>query len=110
MNHINIIDAYNEVYKLSYRRFEYPNLMELIINNLYDDIGECLGRGLCGTCHVELVSDHVISEILDINEKETLSKLNNTGINSRLACQIILDEKINNMTFKIITEHKHIKL
>ncbi|MDO5981083.1 2Fe-2S iron-sulfur cluster-binding protein [Flavivirga spongiicola] len=103
MNQINIIDSYNEIYKIPYRQFEYPNLMELIIDNLYDDIGGCLGRGLCGTCHVELVSGSMNVPIHP-SEKETLSKINSSNKNSRLACQIILDEKINNMTFKIKTE------
>ena len=103
MNQVNIIDTKNEIYTIPYRLFEYPNLMELIIDNLYDDMGACLGRGLCGTCHVELVSGQMNDQIAS-GEKETLSKINITNKNSRLACQIILNEKINNRSFKIITE------
>ena len=102
---INIIDTYNDTYKLSYKRFEYPNLMELIINSIYEDIGDCLGIGLCGTCHVKIISGD-INEDIEVNEKATLIKLNDSDQNSRLACQIILNEKINNMTFKIITDNK----
>lgn len=104
MYYVNIIDTYNEVYKISYRQFEYPNLMELIIDNLYDDIGDCLGRGLCGTCHVKLVSGECNYKVYE-NEKLTLSKLYNTDESSRLACQIILDKNINHTTFKIISEN-----
>ena len=108
MNQVKIIDTQNQEYTIPYRQFEYPNLMELMIDNLYDDVGACLGRGLCGTCHVALVSGQLDDKI-HLQEQETLLKLKNTNKNSRLACQIILNEKINNMTFKIISEN-HIKL
>lgn len=104
MNQVKIIDTQNMAYTIPYRQYEYPNLMELVIDHLYDDIGECLGRGLCGTCHVTLISGKLDDKI-HLQEQETLSKLKNTHKNSRLACQIILNEKINNMTFKITTEN-----
>ena len=102
---VNIITTDNELISIPFRRFEYPNLMELIIDTTYEDIGECLGRGLCGTCHVKLQTG-VLNDFIEPVERETLKKLNNIGTNSRLACQIILDEKINNLTFKIITDNE----
>ena len=103
MKHVNIIDSQNEFYKISFRPYEYPNLMELIVDHLYDDIGACLGRGLCGTCHIKLVSEPFDTKMSQ-QEKQTLSKLDNANENSRLACQILLNEKIHDKTFKIITE------
>ncbi|WP_445955651.1 2Fe-2S iron-sulfur cluster-binding protein [Yeosuana sp.] len=101
---VNIITSYNELYEVDFKRYEYPNLMELIIDNGFDDIGECLGRGLCGTCHVKIMSG-AMEDTLDKTEKLTLKKTYNIDTNSRLACQIMLNEKINNMTFKIITDN-----
>ncbi len=102
---VNIITTDNKLISIPFRRFEYPNLMELIVDTYYEDIGECLGRGLCGTCHVKLQSG-ALNDRIEPVEKETLNNLNNTDTNSRLACQVMLDEKINNLTFKIITETK----
>lgn len=104
MYQIKIIDTYNEVYTIPFKHYEYANLMELIINNLYDDIGACLGRGLCGTCHVKLMSDHNMQPA-DVHETHTLSKIDGTNETSRLACQIMLNKNINNLTFKIITDN-----
>ena len=100
---VNIISTNNKLIEIPFRRFEYPNLMELIVNTYYEDIGECLGRGLCGTCHVKIISG-TLKDTMDATETETLGNLNETGTDSRLACQIMLDEKINNMTFKIVTD------
>lgn len=102
---VNIITSDGSLVNIPFRRFEYPNLMELIIDTYYEDIGECLGRGLCGTCHVKVVSGHM-EHTLGFTEKETLSKTYNADSNSRLACQIMLTKDIDTMTFKIITEYK----
>ncbi|WP_100614771.1 2Fe-2S iron-sulfur cluster-binding protein [Confluentibacter citreus] len=103
--HVNIISTNNKRIEIPFKRFQYPNLMELIVDTYYEDIGECLGRGLCGTCHVKIQSGSINDSIEPV-EKETLNNLYNSDTNSRLACQIMLDEKINNMTFKIITDNK----
>ena len=102
---VNIITSNNEFIEIPFNRFEYPNLMELVVDRYYEDIGECLGRGLCGTCHVKLIEGS-LNDTKDISETKTLNQVNYVDNTSRLACQIILDEKINNLTFKIITDHK----
>lgn len=102
---LTIITSNNKRIEIPFKRFQYPNLMELIVDTYYEDIGECLGRGLCGTCHVKLLSGS-INDRMEPVEIETLKNVYNYDSNSRLACQIMLDEKINNMTFKIITDNK----
>ena len=102
---VNIISTNNKLIEIPFRRFEYPNLMELIVDTYYEDIGDCLGRGLCGTCHVKLQSG-IVNDMIEPVEKETLKNTAYVDKNSRLACQIMLDEKINNITFKIITDNK----
>lgn len=100
---ITITDSYNDVFELSFTRNQYPNLMTLIAANYPEEFGACKGLGLCGTCHVKIASGN-LNEPIRITEEETLKNLYDTESNSRLACQIMLDEKINNMTFKIINE------
>ena len=95
---VNIIDINNKIHTLEYKRLEYPSLMELIINSYYTEIGECKGRGLCGTCIVEIIKGFDDQKIMEL-EKHTL-KVNNATKNNRLACQISLDNKINGAVFK----------
>ena len=101
---VSIIDVFDEVHEISFSRHEYPNLMELIVNSYYEEIGDCKGRAWCGTCHVKDLSKETISEIIDISEEDTLNKLDERDATSRLACQIMLTKNINNKTFKIIRE------
>ena len=100
---VTITDLYNDVFQLTFTKHEYPSLMNLIANNYPEEFGECKGRGLCGTCHIKITSGS-LNEPIEVTEKETLKSICEADTNSRLACQIMLNEKINNMTFKIITE------
>jgi len=99
---VTIIDTMDEIHEISFKRYEYPNLMELITDNYYEEIGDCGGRGMCRTCFVKLVKNY------NSNNNDTL-KIN--FINKPLtmeylfSCQIIVDKNINGMTFKILTDN-----
>jgi len=99
---VTITDMYDDVFNLSFTKHQYPSLRVLIENNYHEEFGECKGRGLCGTCHIKVTAGK-LNERIENSEKETLSKQLDVDNNSRLACQIMLDEKIDNMTFKINT-------
>ncbi len=92
---VSIIDMIGDIHDIEFRRFEYPNLMELITESYYEEIGECRGRGLCKTCFVsskELVKNKNINFIHQpTTEKQFLS------------CQILVDEKIDGMTFRVLS-------
>ncbi|TYA84332.1 2Fe-2S iron-sulfur cluster-binding protein [Seonamhaeicola marinus] len=105
MGKIIVIDSSNEKHVLKFKTYEYPNLMELIANSYYEDIGECRGRGLCGTCVVETDNEELLKEELDINERLILKQLLGNSNNLRLACQIRLTPKLNNSTFKVIDNY-----
>lgn len=100
---VTVTDYYNEVFVLPFSKYQYPNLRVLIAENYPEEFGECKGRGLCGTCHVKSTTRD-LKEKLSNQEIETLRITNNSDNTSRLACQILLNEEINNRTFKIITE------
>ncbi|SEK29155.1 hypothetical protein SAMN04487910_0177 [Aquimarina amphilecti] len=42
-----VTDTVNNHHVIKFERFEYNNLMELLINRLYDDIGACKGDLSC---------------------------------------------------------------
>jgi len=56
----------------------------------------CGGMGLCGQCHVYVLSHHELSPISE-QEEETLDKLTFLKNNSRLCCQIHVDHRIDGL-------------
>lgn len=96
------IEYEDEIHKLTTFTSEYRSLMHLIFDKIYtDDFGDCKGVGRCGTCIVEILNNITIANQSDRNEAATLSKLEHSTPTSRLACQILIDEKINNLHCKI---------
>ena len=95
---VNVIDLDNEIHSIEYKRQEYASLMELITNSYYSEIGECKGKGLCGTCIVEVIKGFEEPPVSTL-EKHTL-KVHNATKKNRLACQISLDHKMNGAVFK----------
>tara|TARA_B100000029_G_scaffold395274_1_gene393036 strand:- start:705 stop:1010 length:306 start_codon:yes stop_codon:yes gene_type:complete len=78
------------------------SLLEISKKYNLDLEGACGGEMICSTCHVYIISKHL--NILDKQskeEKEILLLANNLKKNSRLACQIKISEKLENLVFKI---------
>lgn len=85
----------------------YPNLMALIADRLYpDNFGECKGRGQCGTCHIHLLNNADEFSDKDGNEETTLGKIPLAKSNSRLACQIIINHKLDGLKVEVITDYE----
>lgn len=100
---IYIIDEFENEKSLSFRPYEYRNLMELIYNELWEEWGDCKGRAMCGTCHIEIL-EGPLGE-MDDYEQYTLEGLPNKTNRSRLACQIMIDKSIDNMKFRILKDY-----
>ncbi|QDT07367.1 Putidaredoxin [Rubripirellula lacrimiformis] len=98
---ITVILINGEKHVVSFRRHAYNNLMELIVNELYENIGDCKGRAWCGTCHLEIVSGN-LDEPKGRDEATTLGNLSNQLASSRLACQIMTDQQIDGMVFRVL--------
>jgi 2Fe-2S ferredoxin len=71
-------------------------LMEAI-PNLF---GDCGGYCMCGTCHVKIISEHDIP--LDEMSQFTLDLSHDVEYNSRLSCQVVLDESMDGLIVKVI--------
>ena len=102
MHKIFVTDSFGEDHILDYRKHEFRNLMELLVDRLYDDIGECRGRALCGTCHIRVWTNGEKLGKKDLLEKQTLGDQYEIFENSRLACQILLDEDLDGTKIQII--------
>ena len=76
-----------------------PTLMEVAtMNNVAGVIAECGGGASCGTCHVYI--DERWSAMLPVPEPEEsdlIEFLDGVQPNSRLACQLVLEENLDGM-------------
>jgi len=63
----------------------------------------CGGLGICGHCHVYLLSDHNLPPVSE-QEEETLDKLTFLKSNSRLSCQLHVDERIDGLVIAMAPE------
>ena len=100
-----ILDS--EEYLIETFPHEYRNLMMLIYDRMYpEDFGECKGIGRCGTCHIQVRNDNGKLRGASGNETATLSKTPFVRESSRLACQIPIDEKLDGVVIRLITENE----
>lgn len=77
--------------------------MDLVLNELWEEWGDCKGRAMCGTCHIEILNGKGGDE-MEPFEAQTLEDLPNKTARSRLACQITIDRSIHNMKFRILKD------
>ena len=76
---------------------EYRNLMVLLNEKFYlESFGECKGMGRCCTCVVEIKAMENCLVEMQRNEASTLSKSGIHQSGMRLACQIAINEELNN--------------
>ena len=73
------------------------NLMQAAVDNLVPSIlGDCGGAAACATCHVFVAPEWAerAGQVSDI-EADLIDGLLETKPTSRLACQIIMDDKLD---------------
>jgi ferredoxin len=77
------------------------NLMEVLKAYEYDILATCGGMALCATCHVQVLEGlDQLPEAQDA-ELDMLDTLPDAGFDSRLACQLKVNEQLSNITVKI---------
>lgn len=79
------------------------NLMELCKANELPVEGTCGGMALCASCQVYVLSDHALSEQSD-DELAMLDQAFNVKSNSRLGCQIKLNDTIDGLKVELAPE------
>ena len=64
--------------------------------------GGCGGAGVCGSCHV-YIDPKYMREIKEASfeEQDLLEAVPNVKVNSRLACQVIISDKLDGMIVEI---------
>ncbi len=101
---IKITVEYNgQLHLLETYTHGYRSLMHLIFDKIYiEDFGDCRGMGRCGTCLVAIAGFHQNVHNYERNELTTLGRLGKIMPDTRLACQILVDKRINNLYCKVL--------
>lgn len=103
MGKLFITDDLGKEHMLEFQALEYRSVMDLIFNELWIEWGDCRGRAMCGTCHIEILEGDPGEK--DADEAETLENLPNNTSRSRLACQMTVDDSIDNMKLRILKDY-----
>ncbi|RAW01193.1 2Fe-2S iron-sulfur cluster-binding protein [Pseudochryseolinea flava] len=82
------------------QRLELPDninlsLMEVLKASEYPIPATCGGMALCATCHVEILKGVENLSTPSDTELDMIDTLPNAAANSRLACQIRLDHRLD---------------
>lgn len=77
------------------------SLMEVLKASEYNILATCGGMALCATCHVQVLEglDNLPSP--NESELEMLDTLPDADYDSRLSCQIRVNESLNNAVIRI---------
>ena len=99
---LNVIDREGKETSIDIE--EGTTIRDAIVEKLSpDNYGDCGGNCSCGTCHVYVTPDDL--EKLKAKEEDEIHILNDTAVKptaySRLACQVELQKKYNNITVTI---------
>jgi 2Fe-2S ferredoxin len=80
------------------------NLMEVLKASEYPVLGTCGGMALCATCHIEILEGGDQLTPPHDQELDMLDTLPELTDHSRLACQIPVQENIDGLVVKVLTE------
>ena len=100
---MTIIDREGEKHELVGPTDMNLNIMELCKSYELPVIGECGGMAMCATCQCYVESDTVLSEQSE-SELDMLDQAFHVKNNSRLGCQIHLNESIDGIILRLAPE------
>ncbi|MDR3693147.1 2Fe-2S iron-sulfur cluster-binding protein [Mucilaginibacter sp.] len=77
------------------------SLMEVLKASDHHVLATCGGMALCATCHVQVLEGPEKYFHATNTELDMLDTLPDAGFDSRLACQLRIDEDMDGMVFRI---------
>ena len=96
---LKIEDRDGEVQELELPNDINLSLMEILKASEYPVLATCGGMALCATCHVEVLQGAETLGNPNDAELDMIDTLPNATSNSRLACQLRLDDRMNGAVF-----------
>lgn len=80
------------------------SLMEVLKASDYPILATCGGMALCATCHVEVIEGSERLPPISDAELDILDTLPSAKQNSRLACQLRVEETMEKVVFRLLGE------
>ena len=78
------------------------SLMEVLKASEYNILATCGGMALCATCHVQVLEGGERLGNANDQELDMLDTLPDAGSDSRLACQLRIDQSMDGAVFRIL--------
>ena len=100
---ITVIDRQDAKHELDAPTDMNMNIMELCKAYELPVKGTCGGMALCSTCHCYVLSDHELKEMTD-DEEDMLDQAFFVEDNSRLGCQLQLEDLMEGLVLKLAPE------
>ncbi|MEL7246988.1 MAG: 2Fe-2S iron-sulfur cluster-binding protein [Bacteroidota bacterium] len=100
---ITVIDRQDAKHELDAPTDMNMNIMELCKAYELPVKGTCGGMALCSTCHCYVLSDHELKEMTD-DEEDMLDQAFFVEDNSRLGCQLQLEDHMEGLVIKLAPE------
>ena len=100
---VTIIDRLGDRHELMAPTDMNMNIMEVCKAYELPVLGECGGMAMCATCQCYLVSDTPLPEQSD-DELDMLDQAFHVEDNSRLGCQIHINEDIDGIVLRLAPE------
>jgi 2Fe-2S ferredoxin len=95
-----VIDRNDERHEIEAPTDMNMNMMELCKSYELPIEGTCGGMAMCASCHMYVLSAHDLPERSD-EEEDMLDEAFNVEDNSRLGCQIRLEDSLNDLEVKL---------
>ncbi|GAB3924673.1 2Fe-2S iron-sulfur cluster-binding protein [Larkinella terrae] len=101
MIHITIEDQHGDQQPIEIPEGISLSLMEVLKASDYPILATCGGMALCATCHVRVLEGAEHLPPMNDAEGTMLDTLPDADSDSRLACQLRVDETINGAVFRL---------
>jgi 2Fe-2S ferredoxin len=95
-----VIDRNDERHEIEAPTDMNMNMMELCKSYELPIEGTCGGMAMCASCHMYVLSAHDLPERSE-DEEDMLDEAFNVEDNSRLGCQIRLEDSLNDLEVKL---------
>ncbi len=101
--HIQIIDKLNQKHELQFPNDSSYSLMEMLRAAELPILGTCGGLALCASCHVYILSNQSLPN-MKVEEEHLLDSLHNSKSNSRLSCQLRVNDILDGLICQLAPE------
>ena len=97
---VTVVDREGLIHELAAPTDMAMNMMEVCKSYELPVEGTCGGMALCASCHVYVLSDHILPELSE-DEENMLDQAFFVKSNSRLGCQIKITEEIEGLRVQL---------